>query len=201
MLKPWHYLVLVFFTLVFIALSLLRPPLLRHLGLLADWYKAAAPQKPVELPRSIPEIFTFEYYEVVCSLDFSRKGPCTPPTTWIKFTSERLDDLQTQISSVIDKYAIFIDSDFLRRLEKLSGSTLISILIWHQNDANVGNILGRILDVSNQRSKLLEEHVNLFLDVLDWYNTHAIDTVTIDTIGLWHDHTSPSWGSARSTAS
>jgi hypothetical protein len=182
-----------------VALALLRPPLLRHLGLLADWYKAAAQQKPVKLPQSISEIFTPEYYETVRNMDFSKKGPCTPPTTWINFSVDRLDDLRTEISGVIDKYAIFIEAEFLHRLEKLRGSTLISILVWLRHDARVGNVLRGIINASNQKSSLVEEHVNCFLDVLNWYNTHATDPVTIETIGLWHDHTAPSWGSARST--
>lgn len=257
MLKPWHYWILVVFTLVFtalsvlsaakiqqtvpewfasftsnlaagflgafitaffidriiqrerreekdraqeVALTLLRPPLLRHLGLLADWYKAAAPYKPVELPRNISGIFTPEYYEAVRNLDFSKKGPCAPPATWIRWSVERLDDLRAEISSIIDKYAVFMESDFLRRLEDLRGSVLINILIWHQHDANVGNILGRILDVSNQPSKLVEEHVNCFTGVLDWYNTHANNPITLETMALWNDNTAPNWGSARSIA-
>lgn len=179
-----------------VALALLRPPLLRHLGLLADWYKAAAPQKPVRFPQSISAIFASEYYETVRNLDFSKKGPCVPPTTWMNFSVDKLEDLRTEISRVVDKYAVFIEAEFLHRLEKLRGSTFMSIFIWFRYGARIGNNLRDMID---SKSNLAEEHINSFLDVLNWYNDHASNPITIGTIGLWPDNTAPKWGDSRST--
>ena len=191
-----------------IALCQLRPVLLRHLTLLVNWYKAAAPHKPVHLPTTISEIFSEDYYHQVRYLDFSKKAPTLYVTDWFAYTTRELESFCTEISRIVDKYATFLSPTALELLENVTHSDLVGMLI-QMGKANLPmldkqhnwnrtyNILN-VYDVTNNRSMpMVQGHVEKFESLLRYYNSKAPNLITASDLALWRENIAPSFGSGR----
>ena len=94
-----------------VALSQLRPPLMRHLILLANWYKAAIPSSPDEPPSDFSQLLGDDFLTQLGQLDFSKEGPTFPPMSWFRYTRQELDDFRSHLERIVDKYAVFLESN------------------------------------------------------------------------------------------
>lgn len=186
-----------------IALAQLRPVLLGHLLLLTDWYKAASPERPSHLPSTIPGIFSDDYYLQIRFLDFSREAPVYPATDWFHYTAHQFESFRTQIWRVVDKYAVFLESESLELLEGLANSAPINMIIQIAN-ANLPALdkkhnWRRTYNILYDDSIISEvqRHIGMIRSFLEYYNLAAPNPIEIGDLGLWRENTAPRFGSGR----
>lgn len=191
------------------AFGQVRHQLLRHLGLLIDMYKAAENNPPKSIPKTFDELFNANFYDQIKYLDFSKHKQTTIfPITWFKEIEGSLVSLRNSITTMINKFAIYLDVDSIEYFENLSNSDLISYLLTICS-ANIQMVDQRegfkrqytmlmVYDVNDHLDPIVENHItNCLLPLLNHYNKFSSQPITVNDLGLWRENSSPKFGSAR----
>jgi hypothetical protein len=194
-----------------LALSQLRPVLLRHIGLLVDMYKASIENKPDTIPNDFEELFNEEFLHEIKNLDFSKEsgsitGPSFQKMKWIDYVFSSLQDLKKEINRILDKYSFFLDPDLIEKFEKLANTVFVNMFSTQNWLIDLDKEFGfhriytllRVGNIKNEPTDLLHDHIfSALLPVIEYYNTHNSDQITINNLGLWRNNSSPKFGSGR----
>jgi hypothetical protein len=186
-----------------VALSQLRTPLMRHVLLLANWYKASVASVPEEPPRDIPQLFAQNYAETIGSLDFSKPGPTLPPLDWFKYSSQELDFFKINAERVVDKYAMFLDVRLIELVEGVAGSSLVSMMIEFgrvdipQFDKQHGYQRPYNIFAEPTMKEELLRHFGVLLELVAYFNENSREKIRLEELSLWRDDVSPKIGSGR----
>lgn len=186
-----------------VALSQLRIPLMRHLLLLANWYKASVANVPDEPPADFPQLFSRHCFESIGKLDFSKPGPTMQAIDWFKYSSRELDFFKVNAERVVDKYAMFLDVRLIELVEGVAGSSFVSMMIEFGRidlpQFDKQHNFQRAYNIFEEptMNEELQRHVGVLLDLMAYFNRGSSDPIGLEDLSLWRDDVSPHIGSGR----
>jgi hypothetical protein len=187
-----------------LALTQLRPFTLQQLELFCFWLKATLGRRPEKEPSGITELFSDEYYKELQRLDFSKHAPTAPSTTWFHFSAMVISKFRAELSSVLDKYAVFLDGKTLQLLEDLGNSEALGFLASSANWPS-GSLQGAERRTYNVLAGVgmedaLRADLHRFLEFISELNRHILRPITIrDFSHVWRPDVGGPFGSARLT--
>ncbi len=113
------------------AFRALRIPLARHVGLLADMFKAGAESVPSGHPVETPALFDEVFFAALQHLDFSKPAPVADPgqLQWFDYVAMEVRGFQDALARVADRYVTFLDPQSTETIEALLDSILLSLLL------------------------------------------------------------------------
>jgi hypothetical protein len=190
-----------------VALKKLRHPLIDHLKVLSDWYKAAAPRPPASCPKTISDIFNDDYYQQIRFLCLNTKAPVITTTSWFNYNAENARIFKSNIDKIIDKYAVYLDPNSIELFESIANSGLINYLITLDNFPKRMATIGKALGINHPTRKtmldddgvikLVKDHITLIIKLLDHYNKVAEYPIILEDLSLWQNNIEPLWGCSR----
>lgn len=181
-----------------IALHRLRFPILWHMTLLCNIYKAAAQNKPTPLPSSYKDIFNDNYYKEIAFLDFSKEAPVAPKRDWLNHMYSETKFFKEKLEQIVDTYASFLDVTLIDLLERITNSSFLLIIPQLRMVPAVDRQEGfvRVYTMLSGIEPLVKEHVSLILELIDYFNSHSDSPIKLSQ-ELWRDDVAPRWGSGR----
>lgn len=162
-----------------IALNELSGPMQNYLHLLLSWYKVALPESSDCPPKSLQQLLSEDYYEVVKYLDFYADTPHLPPRTWLEHSASEMSQLKNEIDSIVKKYSQFIDPELMGALQEIRDSKLMKSLISiHRSRPAIqayshdGEVAPLLRDYKGQhkghsRKEPLNDHIDAILSIVD----------------------------------
>jgi len=188
--------------LVKIALRRLRFPILQHMTLLCNLYKAAARNKPQPLPTTFEETFGDDYYKEISFLDFSKEAPVALRMDWFAYLDSETAVFKEKLEKLLDTYAASLDVTLIDIIEKLTNSRFIlavpQIRMLPAIDRQYG--VKREYRMFSGIEDFVKEHVCNMLELVKYFNSHSDMSPVELTPGLWGDRGAPTWGSGRVTS-
>jgi len=198
-----------------IAFERLKNPLIWHLNLLCDMYRAVTKEKPEHIPSTFEEIFTDSFYEEVTFLDYRKAAPSDIPWNvflhikshhtldyethktgiiWFTYIFRSLEVFIERIDQIIDRYAIFLNVEVVETLENILHSDFIKFVYWHWH-THTGKYMGtpRWMDTKHT----LKTHIPIIVNLIKLYNSHMSTPIEV-AFGIenfWAARIP--WGSAR----
>ncbi len=187
-----------------IALSLLQRPVNRQLGLLAHWYKVASNKPFEQLPSSYEDLFAEDFYQTLRCIDLYAKAPALPTQNWLTYSHREFDRFRRDVQSVLDRYAVFLESDTIELLERLADSSLVSMVVMLSESDHTVRALQQAHGIQTDHLALFAEgdlsvvraHVDSVLDLVDLLHSMNVQVVGLAALNLL-DAKNPPPGSAR----
>lgn len=181
-----------------IALRRLRIPILWHMTLLCQIYKAVTKNKPTPLPTSFEDTFCDNYYKEISFLDFTKDAPVIPKRNWFTYLDEKTKFFKEKLEKVIDTYADSLDVELIDILEKIVNSHFFFFIPQVKNLPAIDRQLGvrRIYTAFSGMEDFVKEHVTHMLELIKYYNSY-IDLPIKLRQDVWEDDVAPKWGDGR----
>jgi hypothetical protein len=185
-----------------VAVTQMRVPLMRHLSLLCDWYKAAALVAPSVPPKTIEDFFGDSYFQEVCHLDFSAPAPVLPQNDWLGRSGDHFEEFRRDLETLLDRYGSFLSAELIERVQEAAASSFVHMLITmsrpHVRQISESLNPGARYALFRGESvvDLLREHVSSFLLLLGCFNGNASAPIDVECLPLRED-AQPRYGSAR----
>jgi len=196
-----------------IALQQLRIPLIHHLRLLSNMYKAAVESKPDGEISSLQDLFSEDYFEQItyfnamgpspaASPPLEPSGKSLPAIPWFQYLNTEVARFKEDLGHIVDKYAMHLDPETLDLLEQLGHSDFVNS-VGHlpltaamlQGWGHRGAYNPFILE---QDRPMMRDHTRVFSKVVDIYNEEAEDERRVLIRGnIWSDKSAPAVGSSR----
>jgi len=188
-----------------VARARLKRPLLRHVSLWTQIYKACAISKPSTLPSRFADLLKAECLQDIILLDGYAKGPSFPEKTWAELVHDGLDEFRSQLEDVVDKFGAFMEADEIELISQCSDSDFIKYMTMFAQSLSVvprkfqGYSLFLTIDLNNSHARGpypgLLEHLQAVQDLLQ----RVIQTEGAITIpeAEWADNIAPAFGSGR----
>ena len=201
-----------------VALRRLRIPLTHHLQLLSDMYKASVERKPDREISNLRDLFSEHYFEQITYFNAIGPSPAAEPMSlravtsgaqrrwipWYQYLSTEVKQFKEEVDRVLDKYAMYLDSETLDLLEQLANSPVVMTVgqlpmtatmllqTWGPQQAYNPFIL-------EEDQPIVREHTDVFSRLVDIYNKEATDDrkIFVRNDRVWKDNVSPAVGSAR----
>ncbi len=111
-----------------IVLRELSKPLCIHVALLQRMYKVSVPPAFKNFPQSVSSLFADDFYKNISHLDFSKKTTMFQPAAdkiWLFYFEECAEKFRLELHSVLEKYAVFMNSDTLELIENIRNHLFI----------------------------------------------------------------------------
>jgi hypothetical protein len=190
-----------------VAFLQMRIPLLNHLHLLNDMYKAATPVAPSDRPLDIGSLFNQRYFSEVAFLDFAKPAPVSSPVPlqWFDYVRMESAKFRVALAQTVDRYAVFLDGQSVELMETLINSFFLSFLEQGPaiRDATIrgGFKLNSALCSVEGFDDHFRKHTDAFVALVGLFNA-AVPAEEKLAAGseLWRNDISPSFGSARISA-
>jgi len=181
-----------------IALRRLRIPILWHMNLLCNIYKAATKNKPAPLPSTFEDTFTDHYYREISFLDFKKESPVALKTDWFNYLYLETKSFKEKLEQFIDTYASFLDVRLIDLLERIVNSHFLFLIPQAKSIPNVDRQYGwkRVYTLLSGVEQLVKEHVSLMLELVEYFNSIS-DLPILLNQEIWRDDVAPKWGSGR----
>ncbi len=152
------------------ALQQLHTPLVRHLHVLFNIYKASVERKPDRDISSIEDLFDTHFYQQLKFFDLTAPGPA-PPQRWLEYLSLEARRLRGDLGRIVDKYAVYLDPDTLDIAEQLSTSFFLFLLESVDSLPESRKDIGAFL--RSMSEKMVREHTSPFTRLVEIYNAEA----------------------------
>jgi len=184
--------------MVRVAVRRLRLPIVWHMTLLVNMYKAAVQNKPSTLPTTYKDTFTDAYYKEISFLDFSKDAPVAPKKDWFTHTESEVRMFKQKSEQIVDTYSAFLDIKLIDILERITESHFLYFLPQAKMIPLVDRQYGvkRVYTILAGMERIVKEHVSLMLQLIEYYNSYADSPIELDQ-GMWRDDVAPQWGSSR----
>lgn len=181
-----------------VALGRMRFPILWHMILLCNAFKAATENKPTLLPSTYEDVFNDAYYEEIAFLDLTKEAPVALKMDWWNHLYLETKFFKEKLEQTLDTYAVYLDTEMIDMLEGIINSPFLK-------DISDLHLLPRIDRRYNFKRPYtmrlfpkdhLEEHINRMLKLVHHFNSKSDSPVRF-TEGMWSDLSAPKWGSGR----
>lgn len=187
-----------------VAFQQLRIPLIHHLTVLQQMYKAAIFNPPERQPVEVRELFTDSYFVQVAFLDFSKPAPVDSvvPLQWFDWLRMEATNFKAALGRTIEKYATFLEGGSVELLEGLINSHFLSLLIQVPavRDTDIRENTRRSYNVLSGEGmvEFVREYVDKFSSLVELYNAAVLDNekVRMDD-QFWRNDIAPVFGSGR----
>lgn len=184
-----------------IALQQLRFPLMEHLEVLFNMYKASVQRKPERRISSLEDLFEDDYFEQVSHLDLSKPAPVAPQMQWGDYLLHETQRFKDALERVVGRYAVPLGPDTVDIAEQLIASRLISMLerFPAMRASRPAQFRGWPEPMLYGMGGLVRQYTDAFAALVDIYNDEAPEDqrVAITKKNLWKENVSPRIGSAR----
>jgi len=187
------------FEIVRIALERLRIPILWHMQLLCNIYKAAAQKKPTPLPSTFEDTCKDDYYKEISFLDFTKEAPVAPRRNWFTHLDLETKSFKEKLEKVTDTYANSFDVRLIRLLERIINSRLFLIIPQMKNIPVVDRQEGfppRVYTMFAGMEEFVKEHVSSMLELIKYFNATLEPPIQLSQ-EWWREDVAPTWGSGR----
>jgi hypothetical protein len=184
--------------MVRVAVRRLRLPIIWHMTLLVNMYKAAVQNKPSTLPTTYKDTFTDAYYKEISFLDFSKDAPVALKMDWFTYADSEVRLFTQRLEQVVDTYSAFLDTKLIDILERVVGSHFLNVLSQAKMIPLVDRQHGfkRVYTILAGMQEIVKEHVSLMLQLIEYYNSYA-DSPIEPNQDIWRDDVAPKWRSSR----
>jgi hypothetical protein len=181
-----------------VAIRRLRLPIIWHMTLLVNMYKAAVQNKPSTLPTTYQDIFTDAYYKEISFLDFSKDAPVALKMDWFNYIYSEVMMFKQKLEQIVDTYSAFLYAKLIDVLEKITDSHFIHFMPQAKMIPLVDRQQGfkRDYTMLAGMEELVKEHVFLMLQLIEYYNSYADSPIEFNQ-DIWRDDVAPKWGSSR----
>ena len=182
-----------------VALQRLRFPILWHMTLLCNIYKAATKNKPTPLPTTFEDTFTDNYYKEISFLDFSKDAGVAVKRDWFTHLDLETKFFKEKLEQVIDTYAVSLDVALIETLERIINSHFVIFIPQIRMTPTVERQHKFRRDYYAMfagMEQIVKEHVSNMLELLEYFNAKSDSPIQLIQ-GWWGDRQAPTWGSAR----
>lgn len=193
-----------------IALEQLSQPLNSHLSFLTTLYVVSIPELPNNPPSQYKDLFTEEYVESVQYLDFSKRASVMSragSVTWLRYSEVEFRKFKQKINEIIGKYGTFMSSEGVRKLEQISTSEMMEVVIGAserdflklsqilQSEHGIEGDLNIFSGEGMQRA--VRDHIEAVSQLIDYYDSSSSDLTPADQHSAWRADHVPRVGDAR----
>ena len=185
------------------AFRALQTPLARHVGLLADMFKASASSVPPGHPVEAPALFDEMFFSELPHLDFSKPAPVAGPghPQWFDYIALEVKDFHDALSQVADRYVTFLDPQTTETMEALLASNLLTLLL-HGPSIRNSDVRLRMgtpypLLSGQGAAELVRVHTQLLGDLIGQSTGLIKDGSQPSAVHLHRTDVAPKVGSAR----
>ena len=181
-----------------IALERLRIPILWHMTLLCNVYKAATQNKPTPLPTTFKDTFTDDYYKEISFLDFAKEAPVIPKRDWFTHLDLMTKLFKEKLERVIDTYAVSLDVTLIEIIERIINSHFLFYIPQARSVPAIDrqHKIKRVYTMFSGMEQIVKEHVSLMLELIEYFNSISDSPIQLNQ-EVWRDDVAPRWGSAR----
>jgi hypothetical protein len=181
-----------------VAIRRLRLPIIWHMTLLVNMYKAAVQNKPSPLPTTYKDTFADAYYKGISFLDFSKDAPVALRMNWFTYTDSEVMMFKQKLEQLVDTYSAFLDTKLIDILEKITESLFLNFLAQAKFTPSIDRQYGvkRVYAMLSGMEEIVKEHVSLMLQLIECYNSYADLAMELNQ-DVWRDDVAPQWGSSR----
>lgn len=184
-----------------VTLQQMRIPLIQHLHLLFNMYKASVEEKPTKDVANVADLFTDDYLKEIQYLDLGSPGPVHPPMQWFEYMNLEINRMHDALGRVVDKYAMYLDPDTLDVAEQLINSPLVNTV------GHFRTMYGLQCTPAGQDSpfvplfglnEVVHDHVHAFSKLVEIYNEEVSgDRKIAIEDPMWLNNAHPLIGSGR----
>jgi hypothetical protein len=185
------------------AFRALRVPLARHVGLLADMFKASASSVPVDHPIETPALFNDVFFSELPHLDFSKPAPVVGPgqMQWFDYVAMEMKTFQEALAQVANRYVTFLDPQTTETIEALLASDLLNLLL-HGPSIRNSDLRLRMgspypLLSGQGTGDVVRVHTQLLSDLISQSDDLLKDASRPSAVHLHRTDVAPKVGSAR----
>jgi len=180
-----------------IAFNRIRRPLQDLLRFLWQLYKASR-LKPDILPSNYEELFSDDYFDSIRYLDFKQNAPVTPRRSWMQYTPQVTNRIQSQFETIIDTYGSFLDTETLEKLEQVYNCHLFPYFRGFPAiiQVDIQERFQRHYLMLNGTHEMLREDIKNILQLLELTNS-LLDAPISLSQDFSRDDVSPRWGVNR----
>ncbi len=185
-----------------VALHQITGPLNGHIRLLCNLMKAGLNELPDKNTTTLRDLLTEHLMTAIKFFDFSGAAPTVPGRQWFDHLHTQFDTLEKNLTKTIEKYAAFLEPNFLEYLEALANSSLMGFMIDAEKicTADIHLKIKRTYNIlaDDSMRALVAEHINALLRVIDHHDTKLTKGRLNEVPGdLWRSEMEPKLGSAR----
>jgi hypothetical protein len=181
-----------------IALKRVRFPILWHMILLCNVFKAATENKPIPLPSTYEDTFNDNYYEEIAFLDLTKEAPVALRMNWFNHLYSETRFFKEKLEQTLDTYAVYLDTEMIDALEGVINSPFLKDM----TDLYLLPRIDRQFSVERPYTMQLvpkdhlKEHTNRMLKLIQYFNSKSDSPIEF-VEGMWSDLSAPKWGSSR----
>ena len=183
-----------------VALQRLRIPIIWHMRLLCNIYKAAAQKKPTPLPSTFEDTFRGDYYKEISFLDFTKDAPVIRKRDWFSHLDLTTNLFKEKLEQVIDTYAASLDVRLIEILERIINSHFVFAIPQLRSLPSIDKQQGfkRRYTMFSGIERFVAEHVTNMLELVEYFNSFSDSKIQLGR-DVWRDDVAPKWGSSRVT--
>ncbi len=183
-----------------IAIKQLRIPLLHHLDVLLNIFKASIQSPPEKSYANVSELFDDDYFSQIGLLDFAKQAPVMGGIQWFEYLSYEFSKFKDGLGRTIEKYAPYLDSDSIDLMEQILNSSFLAYILQvpaiRATDQNVG--FKRAYNMLFGVQEMVVEYTDLFSQLVETYNRCAAEDKRLLVHDyFWSNNTAPLIGSGR----
>lgn len=188
-----------------VAFLQLRRPLIRHLYLLFNMFKASVQEKPDKQYQAISDLFDDVFFDQLAFLDLSKPAPLfnSIQANWSDYLSRECAQFKDALNRTVEKYCLFLQPEIIDLMEEIMNSPFIWLVFQAPNIRKFGrkdtDISGSYNLLARQEIRnLFKEYVNLVSELFEQYNKRVPEEKQLKiSEDLWADDVPPKIGSGR----
>lgn len=182
-------------------LKTLRQPVLRHLSLLSNIYKATRQEEGNKGKISVSDFFNDDYYSHIILLDLAKPAPVFPEMKWCHYLATEVKKYFDELDNFLDKYSFEMDLECLQMIENIKSNSWLNLQLHLGNPAiNFGDILPIFYptnDPNDQKIKGMKGYHELLVIFITYINLKFDDEHKIVINATWSTNIAPNIGSGR----
>ncbi|HCF29116.1 MAG TPA: hypothetical protein DEV81_18370, partial [Cyanobacteria bacterium UBA11049] len=188
-----------------VAFLQLRRPLVRHLYLLFNMFKASVQEKPDKNYQTISDLFDDVFFEQLAFLDFAKPAPVfiSIEANWSDYLSRECSQFKEALNRTVEKYCLFLQPEMIDLIEEIINSPFIWLVFQAPTIRKLGrksdDVLGSYNLLARQEIRdLFKEYTNLVSELFEQYNKRVPEEKQIKLSDeLWANDVPPKIGSGR----
>jgi hypothetical protein len=190
-----------------IALRHLRIPLLNHLRMFTNIFRAVSESAPVKPYESTHDLFDRVYFTNLPLLDFSKDAPLLGQK-WSDYLTRECSRFKESLTRTLDRYSLYLDSNLVELMEQIINSSFFDFVATAPITREVNQRLRPGVALPSnffaERSlyggaiNITRKYTDRFSRLLDYYNECESPERKIKPDDHYWSHTvGPRYGSAR----
>ncbi|MEW6497451.1 MAG: hypothetical protein AB1589_33860 [Cyanobacteriota bacterium] len=188
-----------------VAFLQLRRPLIRHLYLLFNIFKASTEEKPDKTYQTISDLFDDVYFEQLAFLDFSKPAPVfmsIDEANWSDYLYRECAQFKEALNRTVEKYCLFLQPEIIDLIEEIINSPFIWLVFQAPNIRKLGrknNISDSYNLLARQEIRdLFKEYTIRVSELFEQYNKRVPEEKQLKlSDALWANDVPPKIGSGR----